>query len=276
MFNKRFIFLLISAFCTLPFFAQSYVSSEKISFAHVPGGTFMMGCTGQCGGQGTKAELPRHEVSVNSFEIAQTEVTNAQYCEFLNDARYGETIPVYDDNGWNRKFFSSDAQIEWKDGKWQPMAGMGNYPMVSVSWFGAKSFCDFYGYRLPYEAEWEFAARGNQIHAYSGSSEIEKVGWIRENSNNEIHPVALLSPTDYGTYDMSGNVWEWCYDWFDEDYYNLKTSDNPVGPGSGDGKVNRGGSYDYPDLSARVSQRNYDNPTSMDKRIGFRPVKATN
>lgn len=271
--KKTFISLLISIFTPLTIFSQTFISTHEVSFVSIEGGTFMMGCTGQCGGSGTKAELPRHEVSVNAFEIAQTEVTNLQYCQFLNDAGYGNEIPVYDDKGWNRKFFSDEAQIQWAGEQWIPSEGKDHYPMTCVSWFGALAFCDFYGYRLPFEAEWEFAARGGLPHPYSGSAEIAKVGWSRENSGEKMHPVAMLEPTSYGTYDMSGNVWEWCYDWFDENYYDLLVKDNPEGPEEGDGKVNRGGSYDYPELSSRVSQRNYDMARTTDPRIGFRPVR---
>ena len=263
--------LLISLLICFNAFSQS--SSDEVVFVSIPGGTFKMGCTGQCGGSGTKAEIPVHDVTVDPFEIAQTEVTNAQYCKFLNDASYGEEIPTMEADGWKRQLFSEDAQIAYLNGKWQPKEGYAQYPMVYVSWYGAYKFCEFYGYRLPYEAEWEFAARGGEPHAYSGHSNIDEVGWHRGNSNDLVHPVAQLAPTQYGTYDMSGNVWEWCWDWFDENYYDLKIKDNPKGPESGDGKANRGGSFDYPELSSRVSQRNYDMIQGTDFRLGFRPVK---
>ena len=126
-------------------------------------------------------------------------------------------------------------------------------------------------FRLPTEAEWEYAARGgNQGHdyKYAGSNTIGNVAWYSENSNNQTHPVATKSPNELGLYDMSGNVLEWCSDWYGN--YSSGSQTNPQGPSSGSHRVQRGGGWVSFARRCRVSYRNYDGPDFAYDDYGFR------
>ncbi|MBT31643.1 MAG: transcriptional regulator [Thalassobius sp.] len=131
------------------------------------------------------------------------------------------------------------------------------------------------GYRLPTETEWEFAARGGKLskgYTYAGSNNLDEVGWYNKNSNKNIHPVGELKPNELGIYDMSGNVFEWCWDWYGE--YNKADKDNPLGAESGNHRVVRGGSRNYYNINCRVAFRYFDNPDYRYFNLGFRLTRA--
>ena len=138
-------------------------------------------------------------------------------------------------------------------------------PVENVSWDECQTFISKLNtltgreFRLPTEAEWEFAARGGKNsngYKYSGSNDIDAVAWYTNNSNGQTHPVAQKAYNELGIYDMSGNVWEWCNDWYDEQYYSVASHDNPTGPSATSFHVRRGGRWDHNSPLCRVSSRN--------------------
>ncbi|MEL6135303.1 MAG: formylglycine-generating enzyme family protein, partial [Bacteroidota bacterium] len=150
-------------------------------------------------------------------------------------------------------------------------------PVECVSWEDCQEFLQKLNektglnYQLPTEAEWEFAARGGNISKgfeYAGSNDLDEVGWYGGNSGNTIHPVGKKVPNELGLYDMSGNVWEWCQDWY-EDYPNVSHTD-PQGPTSGENHVLRGGSWRNVPRYCRVAYRYNSSPSDRYGNIGFR------
>ena len=219
-----------------------------VDMVFVSGGTFMMGCTKeQLSADCYSPEKPAHEVTLNSFSIGRYEITQAQWKAVMGA-------------GSNPSNFKGD-----------------NLPVEMVSWNDIQEFIkrlnDRTGknYRLPTEAEWEFAARGgNQSNGYiySGSSDIGEVAWYGVNSGGTTHLVGTKKANELGIYDMSGNVYEWVNDLYNE--YGYESQTNPTGPSVGANRVDRGGSW-YPSAwSARVSFRDYLAPDSRNSSLGFR------
>ncbi len=222
----------------------------------VQGGTFLMGCTAEQGGDCDSDESPNHLVTVSDFYIGKYEVTQAQW-----EAVMGTSISQQRDKAGGSSFYGVGA----------------NYPMYYVSWHEVQEFINRLNaltgkqYRLPTEAEWEYAARGgNQSrgYKYSGGNFIEQVAWFSDNSGGTTHPVGTKSPNELGLYDMSGNVWEWCYDWYGS--YSGTQQTNPMGPSSGLYHVNRGGSWLYDASFCPVSFRGEYAPADRDGDLGFR------
>ena len=161
-----------------------------------------------------------------------------------------------------------------------PLCGVGsNYPMYYISWDDCQEFVkrlnELTGknFRLPTEAEWEYAARGgnkSRGYKYSGSDNIGDVAWYWDNSSKEPHPVGTKSPNKLGLYDMSGNVWEWCSDWYSD--YSSSSQTNPTGPTLGSYRVSRGGSWNYNASYCRVSIRAGSTPDNRRNYLGFRLV----
>ena len=184
----------------------------NIEMIAVQGGTFTMGCTPEQGSDCWNNEKPAHQVTVSDFYISKYEVTQAQWTAVMG------TI------------------VRQPISKTFPLMCIGeegdNYPMCCVSWEEVQEFISRLNtltgkqYRLLTEAEWEYAARGGKKsrgYKYSGSNTLENVAWYIENSNDEIHPVGTKSPNELGIYDMSGNVGEWCNDWYEDYSSNAQT-----------------------------------------------------
>ena len=217
------------------------VNGVEFSMVSVEGGSFKMG-----GGR-YDFEKPVHEVKLTSFSICQTEVTQEL---------------------WEAVMGSNPSNYK----------GL-KFPVENVSWDDCQTFITKLNqltgqhFRLPTEAEWEYAARGgNQSngYAYSGSNSFREVGWCRDNSRDRTHVVATKAPNELGLYDMSGNVWEWCQDWGDGSYYASSPINNPTGPSSGTTHIVRGGAWNDQQMDCRVEHRIGRKPTSTSELTGFR------
>ena len=236
----------------------------------VNGGTFTMGSPS---GTGNSGEHPQHSVTVSSFRISKYEITNQQYADYMNaigaDANGSVGGVEYLDTN------DTDCQISHNGSSFVVDAGKENYPVIEVSWYGAKAYSEYYGGRLPTEAEWEFAARGGNSsngYTHSGSNTIDDIAWYYTNSGSATHTVGTKNANELGLHDMSGNVWEWCNDWYDSNYYSSSPSNNPQGPNSGVGRVVRGGGWYDNAYYCRVANRNYGSPAYANPTLGFRPV----
>ncbi len=209
---------------------------DEIEMVFIKGGTFTMG-----NDKGELAERPEHEVQLNSFYLSKYEVTNAQFCEFLNEVGN----KVEGGTPW-LGFNDKHSRIEKVGDIFKPKEGYSDHPVMEVTWYGARAFCEWKGGRLPTEAEWEYAAKGGSngdSYKFSGSNNANEVAWFGNNSGGDSHPVGLKKPNKLGLYDMTGNTWEWCYDWFSVMYYKRSPDENPSGPEEGKYKIIRGGGW---------------------------------
>jgi formylglycine-generating enzyme required for sulfatase activity len=196
----------------------------------IPAGEFSMG---DHFNEGIIDEKPVHTVYLDAFYMDKYKVTNAQYAKFLNE--YGKNT---DDAGHELlDIADEDCLIEKVGNTYRPKAGYENHPVIEVTWYGAAAYAQFYGKRLPTEAEWEKAARGGLVgKRYPWGDDI-----THDNANysgtggkdqwNGTSPVGSFAPNGYGLYDMAGNVWEWCADEYDSEYYGRSPKSNPKGPG---------------------------------------------
>jgi formylglycine-generating enzyme required for sulfatase activity len=253
------LLLLVPAFLLAGFSSTAQVTETlgdgrkpfEPEMVFVEGGTFTMGCTSEqsdC----EYFEKPTHRVTLDSFQIGKYEVTQAQWRAVM---------------GSNPSHFS----------------GCDDCPVENVSWYDVQEYIQELNqqtgksYRLPTEAEWEYAARGGNRckgYRYAGGNDVAKVAWYYDNSASKTHPVGKKQANELGIYDMSGNVWEWCEDW--KGAYSDSSQTNPKGPSSGKYHVLRGGSwYAYADY-CRVSARDFIyRPGSLYHYFGFRLVLAS-
>lgn len=253
-------------------------------------------------------EGPRHEVELDAYSIGVTTVTNAQFATFADETGYVTEAERFGNSfvfagllpddfpptrgvaaaPWWREVIG--AQWRHPEGPQSDIAARADHPVVHVSWNDAVAFCSWAGGRLPTEAEWERAARGGHDgRTYPWGDELEPNGEHRMNvfqgtfpaSNTEADgfagtcPVRSFEPNGLGLYEVTGNVWEWCSDWFDPGYYQRSPSANPTGPDAGQARVMRGGSYLCHDSYCnryRVDARSGNSPDSSAGNIGFRVV----
>ncbi len=243
---------------------------EKLlgKFILVEGGEFIMGSPSEEEGRFDN-EL-QHKVRLNTFEIQETVVTQEMWEQVTGKNPYE-----------NKEY--------------------GSMPITNVSWFDAVEFCNKVselaglqacysknengnilcnwfadGYRLPTEAEWEYAAKGGNIskgYRFSGEDNLDEVGWYYDNSGGIIHRVKGKEPNELGIYDMSGNVWEWCWDWYGSSYYSGGETTDPKGPTTGSRRVLRGGSWSSDAHYCHSAYRNYSYPSYSYTFVGFRVVR---
>ena len=262
---------------TIPVSLYIFPELEKDEMVLVKGGTFTMGATEEQGTSDPASnEYPTHQVTLSDFYIGKYEVTQQLWeyvMKYSGTCADGSTMSAYASDVW----LGSNPSSSYGGGDY--------YPAYYVSWedivnifiprlnkITGKTF------RLPTEAEWEYAARGgnkSKGYKYAGSNTIDEVAWYGSNSSSMTHLVGTKAPNELGIYDMSGNVFEWCSDWYSSSYYSSSPSTNPTGPTSSSSRVARGGFWGDRASSCRVSYRGYGGtPSLRNSGVGFRLVCA--
>lgn len=309
-------------------FLNAFTGTRLAAMVHIPGGDFLMG---DALGDGTLRETPRHWARVGSFFMDRFEVTNTQYADALNWANdQGRHITVINglvyqpEKGTQIPYFetaigSSFSGVDWDGDRFHVVPGREDHPVVLVTWYGAAAYanwrsameqrvplydtrdwsCDFSpgGYRLPTEAEWEYAARGGVAGMRFPWSDSQEVQHARANyfsyaaypydtsptrryhptfdtgDHPLTNPVGYFAPNHFGLLDMAGNAMEWCNDWYLLTYYSISPfPDPPTGPTTGTSRVLRGGSWTDNAINLRCSARMYTTPDNRVDIFGFRLV----
>jgi formylglycine-generating enzyme required for sulfatase activity len=249
-------------------YAFGQTGAAPNGLVRVEGGVFTMGSPAH-EPERDDDEGPQHQVTVSSFYLGRYEVTQREYQEVM---------------GTNPSYFKGDVP-----------APAGNLPVERVSWYDAIEYCnrrsvkegltpayrvsgnnitrdgDANGYRLPTEAAWEYAAKGGSrgpVDEYAGSGSVDTVAWYSGNSGNRTREAGTKAPNSLGLYDMSGNVWEWCEDWYGS--YASEPQTNPRGASSGYERVVRGGSWGNAAQDVRSARRHGNTPSYRDSYLGFR------
>ncbi|HHV37557.1 MAG TPA: SUMF1/EgtB/PvdO family nonheme iron enzyme [Candidatus Cloacimonetes bacterium] len=270
--NLLWIIILISIILGVKMFSKIDVSknhgdNEINSMIFVEGGSFEMGSDD---GWELK-ERPIHDVTISSFWIDKYQVTQKEWKNIMRSKPSkikSDNLPVQYVSWYDAIEYCNKRSI--KEGLMPCYSGSGDD--ITCNW-------EADGYRLPTEAEWEYAARGgnkSRGYKYAGSNTLDDVAWCKSNSQNKIHPIGQKSPNELGIYDMSGNVCEWCWDWYDASYYSKSPKRDPHGPDSGKSKILRGGSWEFSDGTCRVAKRYPIHPLNCDSYLGFRVVRAFN
>lgn len=254
---------------------QAVIADIEKNMVFIQGGTFSMGSAnpGIAGEGDSKDETPVHDVTLRGFYMGRTEVTIGQYLAFCDETKthYPEWLEA-----------GSKYNIETSSNDYYKKKGMSrdnkNYPVTGVSWNDAVAYCEWLSgktgkkYRLPTEAEWEYAARGGPKwtdgYQYAGSPNLDEVGWYSRNSNGQPHPIAGKKSNQLGLFDMSGNVYEWCSDWYGN--YTSEAQTNPTGLEVSASRVFRGGSWYINARFCRAADRGGYMPTYRNDDIGFR------
>jgi len=238
-----------------------------IEMVFIPAGEFMMGSN-----DGDSNEMPVHKVRITRpFYMGKYEVTIKEYMSFLNSAGNSSGADLKDEdcpvkrvgNGYSlsRNKFGQDLR----------------QPMAEVSWNGSKAFCDWAGLRLPTEAEWEYACRAGTTTAYTFGGDddnLSRYAWHWDNNGHKTCPVGGKILNAWHLYDMHGNVWEWCADWYDKSYYGMSPTEDPKGPTSGRSRIRRGGSWFNLSNGCRSANRGANSPADASGDIGFRVVRG--
>ncbi|MBN2288677.1 MAG: SUMF1/EgtB/PvdO family nonheme iron enzyme [Candidatus Glassbacteria bacterium] len=270
-------------------------STQDIQMVSIAGDRFKMGRD-----EPRTNEYPVHPVLVNSFQISAKEITNAQYVIFLNDVLAKGKITAGQEVSGTEGFYDGELfvklsrsegemiTIEYLNQTFSVDPAKENLPVNYVTWYGAAAFAEHYGMRLPTEAEWEFAARGGLQYEYA--TDDGTIGQTKANYGRtyggEPYPVGNYPKNPFGLYDMSGNVSEWCSDWYKEDYYEdiwnwwddpdsqeIDPVNNPTGPETGTSRVIRGGNYSSSHTACLTTARTRSFPILQYAQVGFRVAR---
>jgi len=325
--NRLLEFVFIVTFCVIEAGPDHVVRAAEptvitntinMKLVEIPAGEFQMGADEgaaslmktfpNCDRSWLNAEAPRHKVRItNSFYMGQYEVTLNQFLKFYHDAKYKIEAEVDGKPSWG---YDKDGTVveSIRFRPWDPIAWKieMNHPVIYVTWNDAVAFCEWLSkkegliYRLPTEAEWEYACRAGSAQRYSFGNDPEELVRFANAADssrlNEFYPkstdkklrslfvtgkdgyvwtapVGKFLPNSFGLYDMHGNAWEWCSDWYDDNYYGRSTTDDPTGPLKGQTRVLRGGGfYDAP-FHLRCARRNSELPSTRDYGNSFRVVR---
>jgi formylglycine-generating enzyme required for sulfatase activity len=253
--------------------------------------------------ENTKDEFPRHRVRITKpFYLGQHEVTVGQFRQFVNDTDYKTKAESDGQGGWGYNADTGKCEGRKPEFNWRhtgfPQAD--THPVVNVTWDDAVAFCDWLarkerkGYRLPTEAEWEYACRAGTASRYwSGNdpdslTEVANVLDARKTGFAHVHeltipkgadsrftmPVGSFKPNAWELHDMHGNVWEWCSDWHGDDYYARSPAEDPRGPDQGKVRIRRGGAWNSFPIWVRASFRNWNTPSTRCLNLGFRVARS--
>ncbi|MDD3319967.1 MAG: SUMF1/EgtB/PvdO family nonheme iron enzyme [Paludibacter sp.] len=263
---KKYIFIICSFLFCFTFIKAEVPVSEMIE---ISGGRFTMG------NGSYPRESPARLVSVAGFYMSKYAITNTQFADFIN--QYGSVTAKDGEYAGKSLFITDSWGIVNDNGVWKAATGFEQYPMIKVTWYGANEFCKWTGGRLPSEAEWEYAAKGGssiKSYIYSGSSTASSVAWYYDNSGHTNKMVGTKSANSLGIFDMSGNVYQWCSDWFGR-YNDFGTSGDvdPKGPETGISKVIRGGYRSIGSSDLHLTARESLPPDESYNFVGFRIVK---
>jgi formylglycine-generating enzyme required for sulfatase activity len=230
--------------------------------AEIPAGEFEMGSKA-----GEPDEKPVHKVKLAAFRLDVRPVTNAQFAAFLNAIGGDREL-----NG-HLLVWTFVRGVHRAGGRWVSQKGCDEYPAVGMTWYGATAYAKHYGKRLPTEAEWEFACRAGTTTKWASgddASALDAYAWYDGNAGRDMHAAGGKLSNAWGLYDMHGNVWEWCSDWYDEDSYATSEITNPKGPSARTYRVLRGGSRLNSATRCRSANRGASTPDDKDGTIGFR------
>ncbi len=282
-----------------PMEANKNTITNKIpEMVTIQGGSFKMGSK-----DGDADEKPMHQVTLASYKMGKYEVTFNEFAAFIEATNYKTDA---DKQGYSYTYnpeWEKKKGVNWQCGEngEKRTEKDANKPVIHVSWNDATAYCQWLSrktgktYRLPTEAEWEYAAGNGAKHTkYSWGDKVPETGDKVADSKNPQAPkkyltcsskfegnknscffssdVGSYAANELGLYDISGNVWEWCSDWYDKGYYSKSEAKNPKGPANAENKAIRGASWVYDQASSRVAYRSNANPTLRNYNIGFRVV----
>jgi formylglycine-generating enzyme required for sulfatase activity len=278
------LFFLLGAGCAGPRLQPSGEATRVVK-AHermvfIPVQTFLMGSAQE---QGEDPERPRHRVSLDAFWADAREVTNTDFKQFIDATGY-VTDAEKNGKGWVwRDGWDEIEGADWRhpNGPTTDIKTRMDHPVVQVSWNDARAYCIWAGKRLPTEAEWECACRAGTLTQYSTGDTIshDQANYFGTGGRDRwdgTAPVGSFAPNAFDLFDMHGNVWEWCGDCYDVEYYEQSPERNPVNTNDCKLRVMRGGAWDYCPLGMRSAYRAGDFPYSASDSRGFRCVKSAN
>jgi len=250
---------------------------SQLELMLIPPGEFMMGDHSQ---SQTAADAPAHRVKLTRpYYISSTEITNQLFRSFVNETKYETDAERTGGFGMAGGGWGKSPDYSWKNLGDLPVRDQA--PAVNISWNDAAAYCNWLSkktgdvYRLPTEAEWEYACRAGSSTAWffgAQADEMENYAWFLNNSEGRVYPTKQKRPNAYGLYDMYGNEWEWCQDFYDENYYTQSPSENPTGPKQGSERVQRGGGFQQSEDQLTSYQRGHGTPQSP-SRGAFRIVR---